>query len=173
MDSFLLSQLLIAVAGVFDVLSFQFRSRAAILFCLVLSASLISAHFFVLGNSTARGLAFIAAVRFFVAYHWPSDSAMRAFFAVNILCFLYTYATPVNLLPFVGTTVGTWASFRRGDKAIRQALLVASSLWLAHNIIVYSPGAILLEATFVMSNLVGLYRFYGNQDKTVIQSPLI
>ncbi|MBH0041641.1 YgjV family protein [Pseudoalteromonas sp. SWXJZ10B] len=39
-------------------------------------------------------------------------------------------------------------------------MVVGTSLWISHNMLVGSPIAVLMESLFMASNLVGLYRFY-------------
>ena len=39
-------------------------------------------------------------------------------------------------------------------------MLIGTSLWIVHNFLAGSPGAVLMEAIFISSNLVGYFRFY-------------
>ncbi|MEJ2893378.1 YgjV family protein, partial [Pseudoalteromonas sp. B5MOD-1] len=34
--------------------------------------------------------------------------------------------------------------------------------WIVHNILVFSPLAVVMETVFLISNLVGLWRFYAH-----------
>ncbi|MFM9726320.1 YgjV family protein [Streptomyces scabiei] len=42
-------------------------------------------------------------------------------------------------------------------------MLVGTSMWIAHNIMVVSPIAVVMECLFLTSNIVGLYRFYRDK----------
>ena len=63
MDRFVLSQIIIAVAGVLYFSSFQFKARERVLLCIVAAAYCIAAHFFLLGRSTAGLLACVSGTR--------------------------------------------------------------------------------------------------------------
>ncbi len=46
------------------------------------------------------------------------------------------------------------------DKRFRELMMLGIAIWIVHNILAGSPGAVVLETFFLGSNLVGYYRFY-------------
>lgn len=64
MNLFVLSQMLVAMAFVCDIVSFQFPDRKTILACLVASTGLSSAHYFLLLSPSAGCLMLLAAQGF-------------------------------------------------------------------------------------------------------------
>ena len=64
MSPFELSQLIIGIAFIADMASFQFKQQRHVLMCLAVAACLIGAHFLVLQVYTAAVLGFLAAARF-------------------------------------------------------------------------------------------------------------
>jgi hypothetical protein len=160
MSPFWLSQLLVGIAIGTDLLSFQFKDRRHIVACLFISCLLISAHFMLLDHWTAAGLGLLAASRFLSSLFSTSKLLMAFFLVATVVVAAVTYSGLLTLLGAAGGIFGTIASFCRQDKLLRQLMLVGTILWLIHNIIAGSPLAVLMEALFISSNLVGYFRFY-------------
>lgn len=157
---FFLSQMLVVVAIGFDLLSFQFKERRRIILCLIVSCLLIAAQFGLLGHRTAMGLALLAAVRFIASYHTTAKTVMAVFIAAAVAVAALTYNGTLSVLACIGAIFGTIASFCKEDKQLRLNMLAATSMWLAHNCLAGAPVAVLMEALFLSSNLLGYYRFY-------------
>ena len=85
MSDFLLSQILIGIAICTDTISFQFKERKKIVACLLVSCTLISAHFMLLGHWTAAFLGLIAALRFTTSLFSTSKKLMVLFIVANIV----------------------------------------------------------------------------------------
>lgn len=160
MTPFLISQILVAIAICFDLLSFQFKERPKIIACLVVSCLLISSHFAILGYWTATGLGLLATVRFLASLLTTSKKVMALFMCASIIVSVVSYNGILSILSGLGSLFGTAGTFCKDDKRLRQIILIGTSLWLVHNILAKSPTAVLMEALFITSNLVGYYRFY-------------
>lgn len=160
MSNFVLSQILIGIAICTDVLSFQFKERTRIVACLVVSASLISAHFMLLGHWTAACLGILAAARFGTSIFSTSKIFMALFVCATVIVSIFSYQGLLSILGCTAAVFTTVASFCKEDKLLRQLMLVGTCVWIIHNFIAGSPGAVLMEALFISSNLVGYYRFY-------------
>lgn len=160
MSNFLLSQILISLAICTDTISFQFKERKKIVACLLISCTLISSHFMLLGHWTAAFLGLVAALRFATSMFTTSKKLMVVFIVASVSISIVTYAGLLSILGCAGGLFGTVASFCKEDKLLRQLMLIATMLWIVHNILAGSPGAVLMEAIFISSNLVGYFRFY-------------
>ncbi|RPH38211.1 MAG: YgjV family protein [Desulfobulbaceae bacterium] len=160
MTPFILSQILVAIAICFDLLSFQFKERPKIIACLIVSCLLISCHFALLGLWTATGLGLLATVRFLASLLTTSKRVMLLFMCASIGISLVSFHGILSVLSCLGSLFGTAGTFCKDDKRLRQIILIGTSLWLIHNILAKSPTAVLMEALFIGSNLVGYYRFY-------------
>ncbi|MCL2908763.1 YgjV family protein [Shewanella aquimarina] len=161
MSVFFLSQCLIAIAIVTDILSFQFKHKRHIVLCLALSGILSSLHFALLSQWTAAGLMLVAAIRYLVTVFSHSRRLLWLFLSINSLIALLTFAGPLSLISFAGSCTQTIAAFCRSDQRLRQLMIVGTSIWLVNNYLAGSPTAVLMELLFIGSNLVGYYRFYG------------
>lgn len=160
MSDFLLSQILIGIAICTDTISFQFKDRNKIVACLLISCTLISAHFMLLGHWTATCLALVAALRFATSLFSTSKKLMALFIIATIVVSIVTYQGLLTIIGCSGALFGTVASFCKEDKLLRQLMLIGTILWIVHNFLAGSPGAVLMEAIFISSNLVGYFRFY-------------
>jgi inner membrane protein len=83
---------------------------------------------------------------------------MYLFLTLSVAGFALTYANPVSFLALAATLIGTYGSFHGSEKAVRYTMMVTEVLWATHNLIVWSPVAVLMEVLFFSSNLVGLLR---------------
>ena len=160
MSLFAISQALVVIAIGFDLLSFQFKERKQIIACLIVSCLLIAVHFALLGHWTAMGLGALAAVRFIASYHTTSKTVMAVFIGAALVVAATTFHGLLSILSCLGSIFGTIGSFCKDDKRLRQIMLIATSLWLVHNIFAGTPTAVLMEALFISSNLLGYYRYY-------------
>lgn len=168
MSSFVISQILIGMAICSDIISFQFKKRVHIVSCLLVSCVLISLHFMCLGHWTAACLGLVAAGRFITSLLSTSKIFMGMFLGITIIVSALTYEGVLSILGCTGALFGTVASFSKEDKLLRQLMFIGTSLWLVHNVIAGSPGAILMEIIFLGSNAVGYFRYYIRQEKQIL-----
>jgi hypothetical protein len=160
MSQFVVSQVLVGVAICTDLLSFQFKKRVHIVSCLFISCTLISIHFMCLGHWTAACMALLAAARF-VTCVFTTKRIFRTFFVVaTLLAAFVTYEGLLSILCTTGGLFGIYASFCEDDKPLRQLMAVGTAIWLLHNILAGSPGAVVMEILFLSSNIVGYFRYY-------------
>ena len=160
MSAFALSQILVAVAICFDLLSFQCKERRRIIACLIVSCALISCHFALLGLWTAMGLALLAAFRLVAGYITTARSVMLLFIAASLAVAAITFDGMLSVLSCLGAVLGTIGSFCREDRQLRLVMMMATSMWLLHNSLAGTPTAVLMETLFLGSNFLGYYRFY-------------
>ncbi len=106
------------------------------------------------------GLAFLAAVRLGVSYFTTSKKVMLVFIGGSLLLALCTYGGGLSVLSCLGAVLGTIGSFCAEDRRLRQVMMGATTTWLVHNMLAGSPTAVLMEGLFLVSNLLGYYRYY-------------
>jgi hypothetical protein len=158
MSAFILSQLLAGGTLLVGMAAFQFRERTHILRGWCLAATLAAAHFYVLGSIAACLLVAVTALRFLISSFTTDARLMYLFLALAVCGFILTYASPVSFIALAATLIGTFGSFRRTENAIRYSMLTTELLWAVHNIIIWSPVAVLMEVLFFSSNLIGFFR---------------
>ena len=164
MNDFVISQILVGLAFVFNALSFQFLERKAILICFILATIFLAWHFFLLSNVSAGALILVATARYTAAYFSSSKFWMWVFVLLNVAVFSLTFTASVGILALIGSIIATFASFQTEDQVLRKLMMVSSLTWIAHNIIIASPAAVALEIFFLISNLLGYWRHYIRQS---------
>lgn len=159
-SAFALSQILIGIAFLFDLASFQFKDRRITLFLFTCAASLISAHFFLLGATTAGVVIAVSATRFFVSI-FTTHRFLKYFFLILIGALgVYTFDGYEDAFSITAGLVGTFAAFQENEKRLRELMMLATTSIIIHNLIVWTPAGILLELFFLSSNALSYYRFY-------------
>lgn len=166
MSLFTLSQILISIAIISDLISFQFKEKRHIVTCFIISCSLISLHFMCLGHWTAAALGILALGRFTASLYTTSRSVMFLFIGAALLIGAFTYDGYLTLISCSATVFGTFASFCNDDKPLRKLMAIGTTLWIIHNFMAGSPGAVILETIFLGSNLVGYFRYYIRPKQT-------
>ena len=168
-SNFILSQTLIGIAICSDILSFQFKERKKIVACLIVSATFISCHFMLLGHWTATLLGLLAVARFTSSLFTTSKRIMWLFLFITFVISTFSFEGLLSVLGCTATVFTTVASFSKEDKLLRQLMLVGTMIWITHNYLAGSPGAVLMEALFISSNLVGYFRYYIRPKKQMLQ----
>lgn len=102
----------------------------------------------------------IAAVRYFYCIFNPSQWAMLGFMLLSTVAVILTWQGWLSGLALLATLIQTFASFQPRDMLLRLFMVFGTALWISHNLLVGSPMAVLMECLFLLSNLVGLWRFY-------------
>jgi hypothetical protein len=158
MSPFLISQLLAACTLATGMAAFQFKERKHILRGWCVAALFGAAHFYILGSNEACFLVAITAVRFLISSFNTDARLMYFFMALAIGGYAVTYENPVSVLALAATLTGTYGSFHGSANAVRYAMMTAEVLWVVHNLIIWSPVAVVMEVLFFASNLIGLLR---------------
>lgn len=166
MSDFALSQLLAAIAFACGMVSFQCKGRRPILLWLSVSAYFNGCHFFVLDVPEAGTLFLIMGTRSIAATFSTNRKTMFLFLGLACVGFYFSYKNPLGFLALSGTLLATYASFQKAEKRVRVIFGLSAIIWIAHNILVRSPVAALMEATLQASNAVGYWRFHRSNKYT-------
>ena len=85
---------------------------------------------------------------------------MWLFLIIIFAILVFSFEGLLSVLSCVATVLTTIAAFSKDDKRLRQLMMIGTTIWIAHNYLAGSPGAVLMEAIFTVSNLVGYFRYY-------------
>ncbi|WOG29512.1 YgjV family protein [Endozoicomonas sp. 8E] len=169
MDNYTLSQILVSIAIVFDLLSFQFKTRKHVVLCLFIAGVLIATHFYLLNAFTAAVVMTIASIRYLTSYFSSRPGVRNLFLIINGVTLFVTYESFISLVAFVGSCLQTIGAFSKDDREMRLIMMVGTVVWLSHNVLVLSPMAVVMEVLFLLSNIVAYLRFY-NKSPIVTKS---
>lgn len=159
-ENFVISQILIGIAFLFDFSSFQFKRREITLICFFCATCLISAHFFLLDESTAGSIAVLAALRFLVCVFTTNSIIKYLFIFLIIFIGLQMFNGVEDIFSMATGILATNAAFQREEKRLRIVMMLSTASMIVHNAIIWTPAGIALEVFFLTSNVLSYYRFY-------------
>ena len=163
--TFILSQIVMFIAMGFDFLSFQFKKRQYLFLCLIVSASLISTHYFLLNKIAAGVIVLISVFRFITCYFTSNKKFMFLFIGLNTISLFFTYSEIFDLIFYFGLIFIIVGNFQKDTKLLRKIMMVGTSIILLYNIIIFTPLGILGEILFLTSNFLGYYRHHIKNKK--------
>ncbi len=134
---------------------FRFRYQM-VAFCLIMGI-----HFVLLGAIAAAIGVVINGIRSFASIKTQSRKVMWFFIALMWLMTLPNISHFFEFLTVFGSSVATWALFSKQGITLRCLILFNSLCWISHNIWLGSIGGTLAESTFILTNLVTIYRLYS------------
>lgn len=149
-----------------DDMRFRYQMMA---FCFIMGI-----HFALMGATVAAIGVIINGIRSFASIKTQSRKVMWFFIALMWLMTLPNITHFFELLTVIGSSVATWALFSKQGITLRSLILFNSFCWVSHNIWLGSIGGSLVESTFIITNLLTIYRLYqssknNNQIQTLNQ----
>lgn len=162
---FLISQIAITIAIGFDFLSLQYKKREQTFLCLIVSASLISAHYFLLGKIAAGVIVSISVLRFITCYFTTNKKYLIIFIALNTISLFLTYKNFSDFIIYIGLIIFIIGNFQEDNKLMRKLMMGGTSLIVVYNAIIFSPMGVVAEGSFLVSGFIGYYRHYIKNNK--------
>lgn len=158
--AFMLSQAAMFLAMGTDFLSLQFKRRQTIYAILVVSAALISSHYFLLGKNTAGIIVFFSVFRFITCIFTTNKKYLYIFLVLNTLAVIFTFSEIYDLIIYVGLTIFIIGNFQKNDRLMRKQMMIGTSLVIIYNALIFSPMGMITEGVFLAGNIIGYYRHY-------------
>ncbi|EJB8584642.1 YgjV family protein [Vibrio parahaemolyticus] len=140
-----------------DDLLFRYQMMA---FCFIMGI-----HFTLMGAAVAAIGVIINGIRSFASIKTQSRKVMWFFIALMWLMTLPNITHFFELLTVIGSSVATWALFSKQGIALRSLILFNSFCWVSHNLWLGSIGGSLVESTFIVTNLLTIYRLFHAQER--------
>lgn len=165
MSDFALSQLFCLLGLVFDSGSTQFKRRFQMFSAMGVGAIFIAGHFYVLDQHTAAAMFIIAAARHFITIRFRSEYLFVFFVMLALGFVLLTYSGYLSVMSGLANILMVSGSFSHSQKNMRLLLMAGAFIWLINNVIIFSPAAILLEVTFLVSGIIGYFRHIYKPEK--------
>jgi hypothetical protein len=158
--TFIISQVAMFVAMIFDFLSLQYKKREYTFLCLIVSASLISAHYFLLNRFAAGVIVFFSVIRFITCYFTTDKRFLYFFIILNTVSLFFTYKEIYDFVIYFGLIMIIIGNFQKNNRLMRKFMMVGTSMLVFYNFIIFSPMGVITESSFLFSNFIGYYRFY-------------
>lgn len=170
---FIVSQVAISIAMGFDFLSLQYKKREHTFLCLIVSASLISAHYFLLNKTAAGVIVSISVLRFITCYFTTNKKYLFIFIALNTASLFFTYKDPTDLIIYVGLIIFIVGNFQQDNKLMRKLMMGGTSLIVLYNAIIFSPMGVVAEGSFLVSGIIGYFRHYVKNNEKIKKPQII
>ena len=164
-SAFIISQIAMFIAMIFDFLSLQYKKREYTFLCLIFSASLISAHYFLLDKTAAGVIVFISVLRFITCYFTTNKKYLIIFLLLNTVVLFATYKEIYDIIIYIGLFIFIIGNFQEDNKRMRKIMMVGTSILILYNGIIFSPMGVIAESSFLLSNFIGYYRHYLTKRK--------
>ena len=114
--SFIISQVVMFMAMGFDFLSLQYKKREYTFLCLIISASLISVHYFLLNKIAAGVIVSISILRFITCYFTTNKKFLFLFILLNTISLFFTYKEIYDLIIYVGLVIFIIGNFQKDNR---------------------------------------------------------
>jgi hypothetical protein len=160
MPDFLLSQLLVSVTLIIECGAMQLKNKNYILAALSVSCFFNGFHYLLLDQPTAGYIFLFSSIRFLISIKWKFQWISAASLCVSLVIAVSTYIGILSIIGFVATVFITIGSFSKNDRFLRLMMITGGSVWLLHNLLLWTPVGILVEVIFVGSSCIGYYRYY-------------
>lgn len=161
---YIISQLFEITGATLSLYAMQRKKKTQILNYTVLAATCGIFHYLFLGAWSGVATKIVSASRNTVAAyeahkHRVSKSWPIIFVALYIIGGIFTYSSPLSILPVAATSIYTIAIYIGNESVIRKTALFTSALWLIYNICVFSIFGIIMQVIFIINDLLAILRY--------------
>ena len=171
----MLGQILSLIAMFLTMASFQMKTRKQIIIMQTLGSGLFMISYLFLESWSAVYLNGIFLVRNTIFYFGKDKKwAQHKLWLPVMMCAVVAaglagFRSWWDLLPVVGSVIGTVAMYMTSENTLRALKLCESPCWLVYNCTVPSTGGIICEACNIVSIVVGLIRFRKKDEEPAKQ----
>lgn len=156
---FIISQVLMFIAVVLIIVTFQVKKDKIFRSLFVISGILAGIHFILLSAPTAALIVFVNASRWFISIFSKNKYWFWLYIVLFIISLYFTYTSWISIVVFFAGVISTIAVFRANQMDARKIYIGVDALWIINNIIIFTPVGIVAHLLFMTSNIVGYQRF--------------
>ena len=159
-----ISQVIGFVGTIVSFIIFQQNKRSRIIGLQILSTSLFTVHYILLGAFTGAALNLIAVTRSIVFYNndkkWAKSPAWLWFYiVVSVVASVLTWENWYSILPAIALVLTTIANWMKSETKIRLISFPNSPCWLIYNAITGSVAGVVTECIVMTSLIIGIIRY--------------
>lgn len=168
---YLISQIISIVATFFLLISYQQRTHKRIVGMQALAALLFGTQYLMIGQYPGMICNYIGMIRA-VSYSFRTKSKFIdspicpcVFAATFAISGIFTYTTPLSLLPTVAMMISSFVQWNIKAQHLRALTLPTSIMWLIYNASCGAAVAVGTELLSEVSIFIGLFRFRKKKNK--------
>ena len=145
------------------------KDDAKLRFLLVCMCAVMMVHFALLGSYISACMCILNGARTYFSGKTKSRRVMLSFIALMWLLGLSQFTEYYQLITILTSSLATYGLYRTSGIQMRLLFLTNNVGWTINNYIVGSIGGTLMEATFIIMNLITIYRLRSDANKVLIQ----
>ncbi len=154
-------QILGYVASAILLSGYAIKSDVKTKTVLIFSSVIFVIHFFLLGAFTASAVCAVNAMRNASSIFWHKSRSVFLVFVMLYICGAYlTYDRLVDILPTMAAIITCLGMFLLGGIKFRVLVIVATVLWIVHNVVVGSIGGTINAVVLFFIGVVTVWRLY-------------
>ncbi|WBA82037.1 YgjV family protein [Endozoicomonas sp. GU-1] len=165
-----IAQLVGGFAFLIGIMAFWQKDDVKFRYQMTAFSLVMALHFVLMGATVAAIGAVINSLRSYASVKSQSKILMAMFIVLLICLTLPNVEQWYEVPTIIGSVVATWALFSARGIPLRSLILLNSCCWLVHNLLTGSIGGSLIEATFVVTNSITIYKLY---KAAVVSVPVI
>ena len=159
-----ISQIIGFCGTIVSFIMFQQNKRSKIIGLQILSTSLFTIHYILLGAFTGAALNLIAVTRSIVFYNndkkWAKSPAWLVFYIIiSLVASIFTWESWYSILPAIALVLTTIANWMKSETKIRLISFPNSPCWLIYNAITGSVAGVVTECIVMTSLIIGIIRY--------------
>jgi len=167
--AYLFAQVFALAAMLVSIASQQYKKRKSILIFFIIANLLNTVHFLLLGAVTGVALSIIGAVRFAVSIFSIKKLWLVFFLLVNTVALYFVFeGFALSGVSYFAATFIIISTFLKSDHWMRVCIILGASGWLIYGILIGSIVAILSNSFFLISSIIGWYRYVYKKEGTLL-----
>ncbi|WP_171389922.1 YgjV family protein [Vibrio mediterranei] len=145
------------------------KDDAKLRFLLVCMCAVMMVHFALLGSFISAFMCILNGARTYFSGKTKSLKVMFGFITLMWILGLSQFTEYYQLITIFTSSLATYGLYRTSGIKMRLLFLTNNVGWTINNYIVGSIGGTLMESTFILMNLITIYRLSIDTKKTAMQ----
>ncbi len=173
MEIVIVSNLIGMIALLFWVYSLQINDKKQIMKLQLLANIFYAIQYITIGAITAGMMNIISVIRYITFYKIEEKKKdqklsiwiLIAFIVSIILVGIFTYKSPMDLIPLGIVMLYTYITWQKNTKVIRYGIVIAAIVWIYYNFSVQAYISVIGNLLEVISGAIAIYRFDIRKNK--------
>ncbi|MCL1929683.1 YgjV family protein [Candidatus Saccharibacteria bacterium] len=169
MDSFVVAQILSAVAAVIFISSIQFKDKRHIIYFFIASTLIAMSALALMGARSGLMMNFVTLLPTLYIYRQGKHrrrlkpATAWVFWALLLVGWLAVYSGPVDILALIGSSIYVFSLFQRHENNIRGMLVVNQIAWVSYNLVIGLYTGAFFGVCFIVSDIVAIKRYHKHR----------
>ena len=168
--TYILSQIIGAIA--YSTISFSFfkKKKREILFIQIISYILFTIHYFMLGGTTGAICNILGLIAFILIYYFDKHKKILIAILIPIIVIIamLTYESGFSILPIFASVISIVAFLTDSENIIRFIGIISAICWTIYAVVYKSYVALFFETALIISTIIAFKKNYKKEPKSKI-----